>query len=107
LRRSSKLRPKRTPDKGPGSEELEIALEKQKKNLDDAERSMQELALVETGIGGNSDLELLEAMVSLRNAALLARTRLSLVSEQNALLITMLKSAAGQHVRTVTVNMRC
>jgi sigma-B regulation protein RsbU (phosphoserine phosphatase) len=89
---------KKTPDKGPGSEELEIALEKQKKNLDDAERSMQELALVETGIGGNSDLELLEALFSLRNAALLARTRLSLVSEQSAL-DNVLKSAAGRKNR--------
>ncbi len=66
-------------------EELETALELQKKQFDEADRALQELSLNEASIAGNAELEVIEAMVSLRNAALLARTRLSLVSEQNAL----------------------
>lgn len=89
---------KKKTEAGQRSEELEVALEKQKKNLDDAERSIQELALVETGIGGNAELEVIEALYSLRNAALLARTRLSLVSEQSAL-DSMLKTASGRKNR--------
>ena len=89
---------KKKPDTGPSIEELETALERQKKNLDDAERSIQELVLIETGIGGNAELELIESLLSLRNAALLARTRLSLVSEQDAL-GGVLKSAGGRKAR--------
>lgn len=80
------------------ADELELAIESQKKLFDDADRALQDLGLTESSIAGNAELEALEALISLRNAALLARTKLSLVSEQNSL-DRVLKSSAGRKDR--------
>ncbi len=89
---------KKKSDAEQSADEIELVIETQKKAYDDADRVLQDLNSAEASFVGNSELEVLEAILSLRNAALLARTRLSLVSEQSAL-DKVLKTSIGRKER--------
>ncbi|MBX3721278.1 MAG: SpoIIE family protein phosphatase [Turneriella sp.] len=90
-----KVEQKKAPKDAPSAEELQGKIEGERQIIEAAESEKFSLKARESSIAEHPDLVLAEALLHLRNAALYAKIRLSLISEQDVL-TQELRSAAAR-----------
>lgn len=91
-----KTDPKKPAKDAPSAEELQGKIEGERQRIEAAESEKFSLKARETSIAENNELILAEALLHLRDAALFAKLRLSLISEQDVL-VQELKNAQARH----------
>lgn len=89
-----KVESKKAPQDAPPAEELRGKIEAERQLIEAAESEKFSLKARESSIADNADLVLAEALLNLRDAALFAKVRLSLIAEQDVLTQELRSSAA-------------